>query len=330
MKYPFVTVGIITKNEGEHIKCTIESILGSDYTKNRYEILVVDGNSTDNTQDIIKNLKKSNKNVRLIVEPWEKGSHGKARNLLIDNAKGELIAFTDGDCVVKENWLSSLVITLKDERKRNPRVVAAGGIRYPIKTKEWRENLLNNILGTYFGSGGSQGFVRTKKKYVDSIPNYNSIYVKDILTHVRYSEMGVGEDYEINLRLNNLGYKIAFTSRAVIYHHQENSLSKFLKQVYKYGKAQPEIYKKIKRIRFFAIISPIFVMGLIVGFLVSFISSIFFIMYIIGIGIYLFVDFIYTLMILVRTKKIYSLLSFIIYPLMHIFYGLGVIRGVTE
>src|SRR3989344_8369023 len=103
-----VTVGIITKNEEAHIRETIQSVLNSYYPKNKYEILIVDGNSIDNTQNIIKDLQKNNKNIKLILEPWKKGSHGMARNLLIDNAKGEFIAFTDGDCLVKENWLSIL------------------------------------------------------------------------------------------------------------------------------------------------------------------------------------------------------------------------------
>lgn len=328
MKISFVTVGIITKNEEEHIGETIKSILKSDYPK--YEILIVDGNSTDDTQDIIKGLQKTHKNMRLILEPWEKGSHGMARNLLIDNAKGEFIAFTDGDCLVEENWLFMLVKTIIEERKRNPKVVATGGIRYPVKTKKWRENLLNNVLGTYFGSGGSQGFVKTKKRYTDSIPNYNSIYVKDVIKKERYSEIGIGEDYELNLRLNKRGYKIAFTDKAIIYHHQDNSILKFLRQIYRYGKAQPKIYRKIKRIRFFAIVSPLFIIGLLLGLIFSYFSTIFFVIYLMGVGIYLLADLIYTLLILFRTKKLYSLLSLLVYPLMHVSYGVGVIRGILK
>ena len=40
---------------------------------------------------------------------------------------------------------------------------------------------------------------------------------------VKYSEIGVGEDYEFNLRLNKLGYKIVFNKDAIIYHHQEDN-----------------------------------------------------------------------------------------------------------
>ena len=329
MSNKLITVGIIVKNEEEHIKETINSVLNNNFPKDKYEILIVDGNSTDKTQNIIKNLMRFNKNIRLIIEPWEKGTHGKARNLLADNAKGKYVAFTDGDCIVKKNWLTVLFNFIEKERKINNKVIAVGGIRKPIKTDNWKENLINNIMSTFFGSGGSKGFMSTNKKYVDSVPNYNSIYLTKIIQKERYSDnIGVGEDYEFNMRLNKEGYKIAFSKEAIIYHHQEKSILSFLRQIYNYGKAQTVVYRSIKRVRFFAIISTIFVIGLIVGFFVSFINSIFFTVYLIGIGIYLFIDLFYTLSTLLRTKKLYSLFSFIVYPLMHVCYGMGVIKEV--
>ena len=70
-----------------------------------------------------------------------------------------------------------------------------------IKTDNWKENLINNIMSTFFGSGGSKGFMSTNKKYVDSVPNYNSIYLTKIIQKERYSDnIGVGEDYEFNQR----------------------------------------------------------------------------------------------------------------------------------
>ena len=321
-----MTVGIITKNEETHIKETINSILKSNYPKNKYEIVIVDGNSKDRTQEIINKLMKNNKNIRLIKEPWKKGSHGLARNLLADNARGEYLAFTDADCIVEKSWLKSLINAIIKERKLNSKVVAVGGIRKPVKSFNWKENLINNLMATFFGSGGSQGFVKTKKKYTDSIPNYNSIYIVNIIKKERYSTMGVGEDYEFNLRLNKLGYKIAFNKDAIIYHHQEESFGKFLRQVYRYGKAQVKIYKKIKRIRFFAIISPLFVLGLIAGLILSFFNEVILKLYISIIFLYLFMDLFYSIGILLKTKKIYNLFAIILYPLEHISYGLGVLR----
>ena len=331
MKYPQVTVGIIAKNEEKHIGETINSILQSDYPPKNYEIVIVDGNSADKTQEIVKRLSKSNKNIRLIIEPWKKGTHGKARNLLVENARGKYIAFTDADCIVERNWLKVLVTNLEREKKENKQVVAVGGIRYPAKTQKWRENLLNNMMSTFFGSGGSKGFMKTTKKYVDSIPGYNSIFTKEVLQKERYDdEIGFGEDYEFNMRLNMKGYKLVFNNEVIIYHNQEDNFSKFFKQMYNYGKGQVQVYKKIRKIRFFAILSPLFILGIIIGFFLSLLSPIIMYLYLFILMLYLFIDLIFTLKVLAKVESVYGLLSFFIYPMQHISYGLGVLGGLIR
>ncbi len=330
MKTSFITIGIIVRNEEEHIKETIQSILDLNYPEDKYEVLIVDGNSIDKTQEIIKRLMKSNKQIRLLVEPWKEGTHGMARNFLADNAKGKYLAFTDGDCIVKENWLKTLVNSLEKEIEDNSNVVAVGGIRKPVKTSNWKENLINNMMATFFGSGGSKGFMKTDKKYIDSIPNYNAIYLTKIIRKERYSELGVGEDYEFNLRLNKQGYKIVFNKDAIIYHHQENSFYGFFKQVYNYGKAQIKIYQRIGKIRFFAILSPLFVLGLIAGLILSFFSSSIFKIYLGFLSFYLIIDLIYTFKVFFKIKKVYSLISIFIYPLEHISYGIGTLSQLLK
>lgn len=331
MNWPFVTVGIIVRNEEANIKRTIQSILNSDYPKEKYELLIVDGNSIDKTQSIIKRFMRSNKNIRLLVEPWKKGTHGKARNFLADNSNGRYILFTDGDCIVNKNWIETLVSSLEDKHRKNRNIVAVGGIRRPIPTSKWKENLINNIMTTFFGSGGSKGFMLTNKEYIDSIPNYNAIYIKDIIRKERYcDDIGVGEDYEFNMRLNKKGYKIGFSKDSIIYHHQEDSFKGFFKQMYNYGKSQISIYRKIGKIRFFAIISPLFILGLIVGLFLSSINNFFLYIYLGTILFYLVLDLIYSIKVFLKIKKVYGILSFLIYPIQHISYGLGVIAGVLK
>ncbi len=325
---PFVTVGIIVKNEEMHIEDTINSILDSTYSKGSYRVLVVDGNSTDRTQAIIKKLIKKNKNIRLIVEPWKKGTHGKARNLVLDNAEGKYVAFTDGDCIVDKNWLNNLVKSIEKERELDSKVVAVGGVRKPIETKDWKEKVLNNLMGTLFGSGGSNCFIETKKKYVDSIPNYNAIYLRETVVKERYSELGVGEDYEFGLRLNREGYKIVFNKDPIIYHHQEPNFANFFKQMYSYGKAQINVYRKIGKIRFFAIIAPLFVLGLIGGFIFGMFNQLMLDIYLGVILVYLTLVFFNSIKIVFNTKKLYNFATMFLYPLEHIFYGVGVLGGI--
>lgn len=86
----------------------IRSLLGLDYPRDRYEILVVDNNSTDNTATIIKKHP-----VRYLVEGEIRSSYA-TRNRGIREARGEILAFTDADVVVGRNWLKRALDCLQD------------------------------------------------------------------------------------------------------------------------------------------------------------------------------------------------------------------------
>ena len=98
---PSVTVIVPVRNGEQTIQSLLESLQKLDYNRNKVEVIVVDGNSTDKTQEIVKRYP-----VKLIVEK-RKGLNV-ARNTGIKCSKGEIIAFTDSDCIVPPDWLRRL------------------------------------------------------------------------------------------------------------------------------------------------------------------------------------------------------------------------------
>ncbi len=121
---PFVSVIVTSLNDETLIKDCIVSLLGMDYPRERQEILVVDNGSTDRTAEIIKSFP-----VRYL---WE-GRRGEsyARNQGIEASNGEILAFTEPDCVVSTGWLRELVQAFEEEG-----VGGVGGeiLPYPGKT----------------------------------------------------------------------------------------------------------------------------------------------------------------------------------------------------
>src|SRR3989344_9167129 len=114
MKQPKVSVGITVKNSVDTIFECIESIMKSSYPI--YEILVVDAFSTDGTWEILKSF---GKRIRALQKA---GNVSVGRNEIIKQARGELIAFTDADCVVDRNSIEILVGALNEKG-----VVPSGG-----------------------------------------------------------------------------------------------------------------------------------------------------------------------------------------------------------
>jgi GT2 family glycosyltransferase len=121
---PFVSVIVPVLNGERTIKECLVSLLRMDYPADRREILVVDNGSTDRTAEIINSFP-----VRYLLE--ERRGKSYARNRGIEASKGEILAFTDPDCVVSTRWLHELVRAFEEEG-----VGGVGGeiLPYPGKT----------------------------------------------------------------------------------------------------------------------------------------------------------------------------------------------------
>ena len=100
MEEPFISVVIPARNAEDIIANCLKSLEELDYPKDRFEVLVVDGLSTDRTREIAKNHGATvveNPGLRVVS----------ARNTGFEAAQGELIAFSDADCVMDRNWLKN-------------------------------------------------------------------------------------------------------------------------------------------------------------------------------------------------------------------------------
>jgi glycosyltransferase involved in cell wall biosynthesis len=95
---------IPTCNRKELLKLSLHSFNYQDYTKDRFEVIVIDDGSTDGTSDMIKSLKVNYKLIFLRNE--ENCGPANARNLGLHNANGEIIIFSDSDCIVPSNFVS--------------------------------------------------------------------------------------------------------------------------------------------------------------------------------------------------------------------------------
>jgi chlorobactene glucosyltransferase len=116
-KNPLVSILIPARNEEENIKKCIDSLIVQDY-KN-IEILVLDDNSTDNTAEIVKDLAKNYRFLKLIKgEPLKKRWTGKnyACYQLFKKSKGGYLFFTDADTVHEKNSVSSAIACLLKEK----------------------------------------------------------------------------------------------------------------------------------------------------------------------------------------------------------------------
>jgi glycosyltransferase involved in cell wall biosynthesis len=211
-------------NAEKNIATLIESLLHLDYPKELLEIIIVDNNSTDRTKEIINQYP-----VKLLEEKNIQSSYA-ARNTGIRNSKGEILAFTDSDCMVSDEWLKSGIQCLQE---------GAGDIIIG-EVKSLSDHKLN-IFEKYdkitaFRHSCKTWNLITPKKVFDKVGFFNERLIS-------------GGDTEWGERAKEKGVVISLCKQAVVYHPLRSCNSLFKKQIrVGYGAGQKS--EKIKLFNF--------------------------------------------------------------------------------
>ena len=103
-----ISVIVSTHNRCEYLRNTIISLQEQNFPKDKYEIMVVDNNSTDKTPEVIEGCNRNDKKEVVYVKEPNIGLHN-ARHAGAKAAKGEILAYVDDDVICDSNWLSELI-----------------------------------------------------------------------------------------------------------------------------------------------------------------------------------------------------------------------------
>ncbi len=107
----FISIIIPFRNEAENILNSLKSIEAQSYPQNKFEVIYVNDNSTDNSEEILKSAitKKNIKSVKTVSGNLLSGQKKNAIKYGIGLSKGDIIVTTDADCIHQNNWLKSLL-----------------------------------------------------------------------------------------------------------------------------------------------------------------------------------------------------------------------------
>jgi glucosyl-dolichyl phosphate glucuronosyltransferase len=122
-----VTAVISTYNRSEMLDAALESVLSQQSRGMRYEVIVVDNNSSDSTREVVeRRISEGRQNLRYLFEHRQGSSY--ARNAGIAAARSDIIAFADDDVRVGAEWIATIKQTFDD----NPEVDCVGGKVLPL------------------------------------------------------------------------------------------------------------------------------------------------------------------------------------------------------
>jgi len=319
-----VTVGIVARNEEKYITETLESLINQDFNHHEFEIIMIDGNSFDNTREIACKVLDNTDIQFKVLNEKNYGSNGLcfARNLVIDqsNPQSRFIAYTDADCILARDWITELYNAIKGT---NDGIAGAGGPRLIASTSNKKELVINAFITSLIASGGNPAFSKRKVKYLKSIPNYNAIYKKDIFNDFRFDDsLVITDDHELNYRLHKAGYLFKYVISAKVYHRETSSLLSFIRNMFRYGFNMASLIKKHHNLKVKLVLTLIFFFYLILFIpLFLILGNIIFILPL----LYL----IFALMsfgeVLITTRTVYAFLVFFLMPVQHLAYAVGAI-----
>jgi glycosyltransferase involved in cell wall biosynthesis len=123
-----ITVAVITYNRSRFLRETLAGLVRQDYPADRWELLVIDNNSTDDTRDVVASFMASTPTPRHVLELRQGLDHG--RNRAIDEAQGDVVVLVDDDILMEPTWLGQLVAPFSSDRAHAIGVV--GGEVVPV------------------------------------------------------------------------------------------------------------------------------------------------------------------------------------------------------
>ena len=226
---PAVSIIILTKNAGSNFRLLLKRIFSQEFN-GRYEVLVIDSGSTDDTLRTAEEFP-----VQITRIKPEDFHHGKTRNLGAQLSRGSILSYITQDALPLDNdWLQKLVGNLNDSN-----VAMVCGRQIPWQTtKPPEKSFYAYNFPQYRMLLTLDSWQKSADCYRDTmfISNVNSAIKKDVWQDFRFSEnIIMAEDKEFARRLLSAGYAIAYEPNAAVYHAHDFSLWSAFRKCLDYG-----------------------------------------------------------------------------------------------
>jgi len=314
-----ITVAVVTTGRPEALNKLLVSVLSAQKAT-EIEVLVLINEPCLVTESLLKEYQDKHVNIRLLKS--HRCSRGKTRNILIENAKGDIIYFLDDDVMVQKNTF--MVLLDKFEQYTNVDILGGPNIT-PEKSSLFQKGqgaVLSSFFGTLWVSQRYRQFGR------DRIANDNALILCNLAIKINvFLEKGVFLNSDIicaeeNVLLKELSRKgciAMFIPSLAVYHERRNGLLSFCNQIFTYGRGRFQVINYFFRVRHLIYLVPMapLVYSL---FLISTRRQYLFV----GFYSYCLLDFINSVYIGFKAKGSgISIMSFFIFPVIHASYLAG-------
>jgi succinoglycan biosynthesis protein ExoA len=240
LNYPFITIVMPVRNEARFIQETLNQLLTQEYPQNRYEILVADGESTDETREIVREISKNNPQVVLMSNPGRLPSSG--RNVGFKNGQGDIFVVVDGHCYIPDNQYFNAVVFCFEKSQAD-----CLGRPQPLDPPDLTpfQKAVALARASRIGHSGDSLIYSTFEGFVSPVSN-GFAYKKDVFQKVGYvdEEFDACEDVEFNYRIEKAGLKCYMSPKLLVKYYPRENIKKLFRQMSRYGQGRFKFVKK--------------------------------------------------------------------------------------
>ncbi len=244
-EYPFVSILVPAHNEGKVIGKTVESLLLLDYPIDKMELIVINDNSSDNSKEILENIKNRYRNYNFTIINTDNITGGKGKsnalNIGYQISKGEYIAIYDADNTPEKTALRYLIQTIvKDEK--------LGAVIGKFRTRNKYKNILTKFINIETLS--FQWIAQAGRKQLlglCTIPGTNFVLRRSTIEKLGgWDTKAIAEDTEISFRIYKMGQRITYVPQSVTWEQEPETVNVWIKQRTRWVKGN--IYVLVKYI----------------------------------------------------------------------------------
>lgn len=220
------SIVICTYNRAQLLSLCLDSIAGLDINENTFEVLVIDNNSKDNTTDICAAIpsKYPNLQFRYVLETKQGVGFTRTRGAM--EAKHEIIAYIDDDCLAEKNWLTEILHFYET----HPEAMSSGGRiipKYTVPVANWFGKYFWGLVGNY--DLGPHVFQMKGVRYPSGA---NMHFRKSAFEKYGYFDgnlgrsgksLMAGEEKAMYLKLIGGNEKVYYLPQVIVHHHVEGN-----------------------------------------------------------------------------------------------------------
>jgi len=223
-----ISILIASKNEKVLLERTLESIVDSDYPKEKIQIIVITSGSTDDSTEYSNNFSKDHSEIDISVLSKHLPKKGKppALNYGLEHVKNDIVVLYDSGCILQSNTLKNLISPFHKETTE--------AVIGPVLVKNWKENKLTRGIFLDYGmvSGGGLLF-EVKNRLGSSAYSFGrnfAVRTKYLEKYGGFNEDSMTEDLYLSVLLNLDGVLIRFSPKAKVYEYVPSSWEILVKQ----------------------------------------------------------------------------------------------------